>query len=61
MKEAVNLTYKGENVKKFFVRASKLYKEAKSNEETKHGMIMEAIQSDKGLLQFVLLREATTF
>ncbi len=61
LKESVNLTYKGENAKEFFVRASKLGKEAKFNEGTKHGMIMEAIQSDKGLLHFVLLRKATKF
>ncbi len=43
------------------MRASKLYNEARFNEGTKHGMIMEAIQSDQSLLQFVLLRKANTF
>ncbi len=47
MNKAVNLTYKGEDVKEFFVRASKLYKEANFNEGTKHGMIMETIKSDQ--------------
>ena len=32
--------------------------EANFNEGTKHGMRIEAIQSDKSLLQFVLLRKA---
>ena len=61
IKEAVNLTYKGEDVKEFFVRAKKLYKEANFNEGTKHGMIMEAIKSDQSSLQFVLLRKVITF
>ncbi len=46
MKEAVNLTYQGKDVKEFSVRASKLYKEANFNEGTKHGMITEIIESD---------------
>ena len=61
MKEAVNLTYKDEDAKEFFVRASKLCKKANFNEGTKHGMIMEAIKSDQSLLQFTLLRKVNTF
>jgi len=38
-----------------------LYKEAGFEEETKHGMIMEAIQPDRSLSHFVLLRKARTF
>ncbi len=34
VKEAVNLPYEGEDVKEFFVRASKLYKEVNVNEGT---------------------------
>ncbi len=60
MKEAVNLTYKGEDFK-LLVRASKLYKEANFNDGMRHGMIMEAIKSDEILLQFVLLRKVSTF
>ena len=61
MKEAVNLVYKGGNVKEFFVKASKLYKEAKFNEQAKFGLIREAIKSDQGMLQFVFLRKADTY
>ena len=61
MKEAVNLVYKGGNVKEFFVKASKLYKEAKFNDQAKFGLIREAIKSDQGMLQFVFLRKADTF
>ena len=32
MKEAVNLVYKGDVVKEFFMKDSKLYKEAKFND-----------------------------
>ncbi len=60
-KEAVNLMYNGEDVEEFFLRSSKLYKEANFNEGTKHGMIMEAIKSDQSLLQFVSLRKVSTF
>ncbi len=61
MKEAMNLTYQDEDVKEFYARASKLYKEAYFNEGLKHGMTMEPINSDQSLLQFVLLRKAWTF
>ena len=61
MKEAVNLEYKGGNVKEFFVKASKLYKEAKFNDQAKFGLIREAIKSDQGMLQFVFLRKADTY
>ncbi len=61
MKKAVNLTYHGEYIKEFFVRASKLYKKAKFNEGTKHGMVLEFIMPDKILLKFVLLRKVRTF
>ena len=60
MKEAVNLVYKGGNVKKFFVKASELYKEAKFNDRAKFGLIREAIKFDQGILQFVFLRKADT-
>ncbi len=60
MKESVNLNYPGEDVKEFFVRASKLYKEANFNGANR-GIITEAMQSDLSLLQFAVLRKATTF
>ena len=55
MKEAVNLVYKGGNVKEFFVKARKLYKEAKFR------LIREANKSDQGMLQFVFLRKADAY
>ncbi len=61
MKEAVNLTYQGEDVNEFFVRACKPYKKASFKERTKQGIIMEAIHSYEGLSHFVLLRNATMF
>ena len=61
MKEAVNLVYKGGNVKEFFVKASKLYKEAKFNEQAKFGLIREAIKFDQGMSQFVFLIKADTY
>ena len=50
MKEAVNLVYKGDNVKEFFVKASKLYKEAKLTYQAKFGLIREAMKSDQDML-----------
>ena len=61
MKEAVNLSYQCKDFKEFFVKETKLYKEANFNEGTKHGMIMEAIKFDQSLLHFVLLRIVTRF
>ena len=61
MEEAVNLVCKGGDVKEFFVKASKLYKEAKFNDQAKFGLIREAIKSDQGMLQFVFLRKADTY
>ena len=61
MKEAVNLVYKGGNVKEFFVKASKLYKEAKFDDQAKFRLIREAIKSDQGMLQFLFLRKANTY
>ncbi len=55
------LAYQGEDVEEFFVRASKLNKEANFNDGTKHEMIMEVTKSDQSLLQFVLVRKARTF
>ncbi len=61
MKQAVNLTYQGENVKELFGRASWLYKVANFNKQSKFRLVIEAIKSDQVMLQFVSLREATTF
>ena len=61
MKEAVNLVYKGRNVKEFFVKASKLHMEAKFNDRAKFGLIREAIKSDQGMLNFVFLRMTDTY
>ena len=60
MKEALNLLYKGGNFKKFFLKANKLYKEAKFNDRANCGLIREAIKSDKGMLQFAFLRKEDT-
>ncbi len=57
----MSLTYLGNGDKEFFVRASKLYKEASFNECPKHGLTMEAIQWDQGLLNFLLPSKASTF
>ena len=46
MKGAVDPVYKESNVKEFFVKANKLYKEAKFNDQAKFGSIDEAIKSD---------------
>ena len=43
------------------MKASKLYKEAKFNDQAKFGLILEAIKSDQGMLQFVFLRKADTY
>ncbi len=59
-KEEVNQSYQGEDVKEFFVKASKVYKEADFNEGTKEGTVIEAIRSDHNLLHFVLLRKVRT-
>ncbi len=61
IREAVNVSHRGGDVKEFFDKASKLYKVARFNKCTKQGMKIEAIQSDLGLLHFVLLRKAKTF
>ena len=61
MKEAVNLVYRGSNVKEFFVKASRLYKEAKFNDQAKFGLVREAIKSDQGKSQIVFLRKADTY
>ena len=58
MKKAMNLVYKGINVWEFFVKASKLYKEAKFNDRAKFGLIREAINSDRGTLQSAFLKMA---
>ncbi len=59
-KETVNLLYQVEDVKESFVKAKMLYKEAKFNEGTKNGIIIEAIKSDLSLLHSVLLRKVWT-
>ena len=43
------------------MKASKLCKVAKFNDQTKFGLIREAIKSDQGMLQFVFLRKAYTY
>ena len=61
MKGAVKLVYKEGKFKEFFVKASKLCKEAKFNDQAKFWLIREAIKSDQGMLQFVLLRKADVY
>ena len=61
MKGEVKLVYKGDNVDEFFVRAIKLYKEATFNDKPSIWVIWEAIKSDQGMLQFLLLGKAVTF
>ena len=61
MKEAVNLVSKGGNVKEFFMKASKLCKEAKFHDQARFGSIREAIKSDQEMLQFVFLRKGDTY
>ena len=53
--------YKGINVKKFFVKATKLYKEAKFNDQAKFGLTREAIKSDQAMLQLLFLRKADVY
>ena len=60
MKAAVNLVYKSGNVKKFFAKTNKLYKEADLNDQAKFGLIRKANRPDQGMLQFVFLRNAAT-
>ena len=60
-KEAVNLVYKGDNFKEFFVNASKLYKAANFNDQAKFGLVGEAMKSDQGMLQFESLRKGDTY
>ena len=43
------------------MKAIKLYKEAKFNDQAKFGLIREAFKSDQGMLQFVFLRKADTY
>ena len=43
MNKPMNLVYNGGNVKEFFMKPSKLYKEAKFNDQAKFGLIREAI------------------
>ena len=57
----MNLVYRGDNVKEFFVKASKMYKEAEFNDQAKFGLIREAIRSDQGTLQSRFLRKADTY
>ena len=61
MKEAVNLVHNRGNVEEFFVKASKLYKLAKFNDQAKFGLVREAIKSNQVMLQFVFLRKADTY
>ena len=61
MKEAVNLVYKGGNVKKFIMKVRKLCKEANFNDQAKFRLIREAIKFDQGMLQFVFVEEADTY
>ena len=61
MKEAVNLVYRNGNVKEFFIKARKLYKEAKFNGHAKFGLIREAFKFGQGMLRFVFLRKADTY
>ena len=60
MKEESNLSYQSEDVKEFFVKETKLYKEANFNKSTKHQMIMEDITSDQRLFHFAVLKKVRT-
>ena len=42
------------------MKASKLYKEAKLNDQAKFGFIREAIKFDQHMLRFVFLRKVDT-
>ena len=61
MKKAVNLLYEKDNFNGLFLRANKLYKEAKSNNQAKFGLIRETVKSDQGMLQFVFLTKKEVY
>ena len=61
MKEAVKLVYKVGNVMEFFMKASKLCKEAKFNDKAKFGLIREAIKFDQDMFQFLFLKNADPY
>ena len=61
MKEAVNLKYTTGDIKSFVEDADRLYKEAKFNEEAKLGLFRDAIKGNPVLLQFAMLRGATSY
>lgn len=56
LSEAINLKYNGRYVSNFFMKADKLYQEAKLGEQEKFGLVREALKADQMLLSFVLLR-----
>ena len=57
MEEPVNLLYKGGNVKEFFVKANKLHKKARFNDQAKFGFIREAIKRSRYVTVCVLREE----
>lgn len=56
MREAVTLSYDGSDIKSFIAKADKLYTKAKFDEESKLGLIREALKTDPVMLQFVLFQ-----
>ena len=61
MKDAVNLRYNGGDIKLFIEKADRAYREAKFNNESKLGLIREAINGNGMLMQFALLRGARDY
>ena len=59
--KAVNLRYSNQKMDKFLKDADKLYELAGFASEAKFGLIRKAIDGDKELLKFVVLRSAKTY
>ena len=61
MKEAVKMRHQGGDVKAFIERADRCYRSANFNEESKLGLLREAVRSNPMLLQFAILRGARDY
>ena len=59
--KAVNLSYSNQKMDKFLKDSDKLYELAGFSDEAKFGLIRKAIDGDKELLKFVVLRSAKTY
>ena len=59
--EAVNLRYKGQDMSEFLKKADKLYGQAGFTDEAKYGLIRKAVEGDRDLIRFVVLRSARTY